>query len=199
MPHKKVHVRDHDRRKPHQELYVHVVDYDRHQEVTRGVPAGYSELGPMTNGEPACYCGKPGTVWNSAKRRWTCLEHSDSEKIRTAALEREDFVVTSIETGKMTKVRAPAHDFVTLRLKVETDEGSLCEDKSIQVLRSQMKTLDLTSWLEEAVEESAENLHSGGSDSETARGRIDLSGVDPATGEYTWEPVEELEVRTEDY
>ena len=114
-------------------------------------------------------------------------------------MEKEDWVVTNLETGEIVKVRAPAHEFVTLRLRVETDEGSLCEDKSIQVLRSRMKSLDLTDWLEEAVEESAENLHAGGSDSETARGRIDLEGLDPRTGEYTWEPVEELEVRTEDY
>ena len=46
MPVKKVHVRDHERRKPEQEARIHVDDYNRTQLVNSAPPPGAVELGP---------------------------------------------------------------------------------------------------------------------------------------------------------
>lgn len=52
MPVQRVHVRDHDRRKPYQNEEIHVDDYNRHQDINPRPPPGSAELGPMTYGDP---------------------------------------------------------------------------------------------------------------------------------------------------
>jgi hypothetical protein len=46
MPARQVHVRDHDRRKPHQEQEIHVDDYNRVQDINAHPAPGAAELGP---------------------------------------------------------------------------------------------------------------------------------------------------------
>jgi ribosomal protein L37AE/L43A len=46
MPRKRVRVREHDRRKPHQDDRIHVDDYNRVQDVNLHVTPGAAELGP---------------------------------------------------------------------------------------------------------------------------------------------------------
>ena len=46
MPRKKVKVRDHDRRKPHQEVLTHVDKYTREQDLRSREPPGPEEIGP---------------------------------------------------------------------------------------------------------------------------------------------------------
>ena len=51
MPVTRIHVRDHDRRKPYQESEIHVDDYNRMQDINPRSPPGAAELGPTTYGE----------------------------------------------------------------------------------------------------------------------------------------------------
>lgn len=52
MPVQRIHVRDHDRRKPYQESQIHVDDYNRTQDLNPRPPLGAAELGPSHYGEP---------------------------------------------------------------------------------------------------------------------------------------------------
>lgn len=52
MPVQRVHVRDHNRRKPYQTDRIHVDDYNRVQDINAHAPPGAAELGPTYYGEP---------------------------------------------------------------------------------------------------------------------------------------------------
>lgn len=47
MPARRVHVRDHNRRKPYQESRIHVDDYNRTQDINLRSPPSAAELGPQ--------------------------------------------------------------------------------------------------------------------------------------------------------
>jgi len=102
MPRKKVRVRDHDRRKPHQEDLTHVDKYVREQELRSRDPPGAAELGPHEMDQHECegpgcnVVGQASEMVRMPDGAWfckTCAEgipkDIDEEVEQIQAIERE--------------------------------------------------------------------------------------------------------------